>query len=200
MAVDFDNEAARLIERLPSGPRLVVLGSASFERPDSRELCQVIAAELASQSTLIAITGGMDGVGKTFSRAFAAARLAAKLPERLIHLLPEGSIPCTYGQTLEAGVSFYERRELLGRIGHVYLVIEGGPGTQHEASIVASQKLPIVPLARTGGVAGELYVNSACPMRWPADEWSLLSDTSAPHSIVAAAVGRLVKVALETSA
>ena len=192
----FDVEARRICAAFPCGPRLVVIGSASFWGADSHPLCQAIAADLAAVAELVAVTGGRRGVGLTFGRAFAAARRAAGYPENLFHLLPHGMGPCATGVTVGAGSGAIERREVLGRVGHVYLVIEGGPGTEYEAAVATGCGVPVIPVGRTGGHAGELHRRSVCPPGFPRADWDLLADPGAPREQVVAAVGRLVRVAL----
>jgi hypothetical protein len=192
----YDAEAKRVSAAITPGPRLVVIGSTSFWGPDSRQLCEAIAADLAAVAGLVGLTGGMEGVGLTFGRAFAAARRVAGRPEDLFHLLPRGLGPCDSGVTLGAGNDYRERREVLGRVGHAYLVIEGGPGTEHEAAVAAGRGVPVIPLGRTGGHAGELYFRVRCPSGLPASDWHLLADAVASHERVVAAVGRLMRLAL----
>src|SRR5262245_25029797 len=167
----FDAEARTVGVAITPGPRLVVIGSTSFWGADSRPLCEAIAADLAGDAGLVALTGGMDGVGLTFGRAFAAARRAAGRPEDLFHLLPRGMGPCDSGITLGAGIDYHDRREVLGRIGHAYLVIEGGPGTEHEAAVAAGRGVAVIPVGRTGGHAGELFPRVHCPPGFPAADW-----------------------------
>ena len=196
MVTQYDAEARMVGAAITPGPRLVVIGSTSFWGHDSRRLCEAIAAELAEIAALVAMTGGMDGVGLSFGRAFAAARRAAGQPENLFHLLPRGMAPCDSGATLGAGIDYHDRREVLGRVGHVYLVIEGGPGTEHEAAVAAGRGAPVIPLGRTGGHAGELYPRARCPAGLPRADWDLLADAAAPHGQIVSAVGRLVRLAL----
>ena len=80
MIPPYDAEALRVCAVLPSGPRLVVIGSTSFWGSDSQQLCEAIATDLAPTASLVAITGGMSGVGITFGRAFAGARRAVRKP------------------------------------------------------------------------------------------------------------------------
>jgi predicted Rossmann-fold nucleotide-binding protein len=141
----YDSEARMVGEAVTPGCRLVVIGSTSFWGADSRVLCEAIAADLAGVAGLVTLTGGMDGVGLTFGRAFAAAQRVAGCPETLFHLLPRGTGPCDSGVTLEAGIDYHDRREVLGRVGDAYLVIEGGPGTEHEAAVAAGRGVPIIP-------------------------------------------------------
>ena len=178
------------------GPRLVVIGSASFRGADSQSLCEAVAADLAVWPPLIALTGGMGGVGLTFARAFAESRRAAGLPENLYHLLPRGWGPCDSGVTLGAGVDYLERREVLGRVGHAYLIIEGGPGTVHEAAVALARGVPVIALGRTGGHAREVHLRICHPPGGLASDWELLGNADAPHQQVVDAVGRLVRASL----
>lgn len=189
-------EATSVVASIAAGPRFVVIGSTSFWGNDSHELCEMIAEELALIEPLVAITGGMDGVGITFGKSFSIARSHASFSENLFHLLPYRSRPCNCGKTLEAGVDFDERREILCRVGQVYLVIEGGPGTEHEASVASTLKILVIPLGRTGGYAGDMYSKLACPNWASNSDWELLGSANASHQEVVHGVRRLVQAAL----
>jgi len=134
------------------GPRLVVIGSTKFWGQDSARICEAIAVDLAAIDELVAVTGGVAGVGQTFGQVFSATRNAMSKPENLYHLLPRGLEPCDSGITIGAGDDFFERREILGRLGQIYLMIEGGPGTQHEAEVAVSKGFPVIPAARPGAM------------------------------------------------
>lgn len=196
VVTQYDAEARSVGAAITPGPRLVVVGSTSFWGHDSHQLCEAIAAELVEFAALVVVTGGMDGVGLTFGRAFAAARRAAGQSENLFHLLPRGMGPCDSGVTLGAGVDYHDRREVLGRVGHAYLVIEGGPGTVHEVTVAAGRGVPVIPVGRTGGHAGKLHPQLSLRPGFPAADWDLLADAVAPHGQVVAAVGRVVRLAL----
>ncbi len=148
MSSRFDEETARLAPALPPGWRLVMVGSTSFWGEDSPDLCRQIAVRLAGIGELIAITGGMTGVGETFALSFAGERRRLGLPEHLYHLLPRGFGACESGLTLCAGIDYEERREVLGRLGQVYVVVEGGPGTEHELSVARRRGAAVIPVAR----------------------------------------------------
>jgi hypothetical protein len=196
----LDDEATRVVASIAAGPRLVVTGSTSFWGADSRELCELIAGELALIDPIVAVTGGMDGVGITFGKSFASTRTQASLHENLFHLLPRGFGPCNCGITLGAGIDFHERREILGRIGDVCLVIEGGPGTEHEATVASSRNIPVIPLGRTGGHAGDLYSQMTYPKWAPTSDWAVLGNVNATQQEVALSVRRLVQAAISIDA
>jgi hypothetical protein len=187
----FDESARRIKSALPAGRHLVVIGSTSFHGPDSHQLCTAIGSALAPHTELTAVTGGMEGVQATFSRSFAKARLQSGSAVNLFHLLPVGMPACREGVTLSAGTDFFERREILGRIGHICLVIEGGPGTQHEATVAAACEIPLLPLGRSGGCARTLYSQMTAPPLADKADWTLLNDHNAPLPSIVDAVVRL---------
>ena len=196
MGVQLDSEVKRVSSSITTGPRLAVVGSASFHDVANQALCEAIAAHLATIAELVALTGGMSGVGVTFGRSYVTTRRELGFPENLFNLLPEGAIACTSGITLVAGSSFHERREILGRISQAYLVIEGGPGTQHECTVAIARGAAVIPVGRTGGCAGELHTSMGSPPQFSAADWELLGDKSAPTGMIVAAIGRLVAAAI----
>ncbi len=193
----LEAETRAVMSRISPGPRLVVIGSTSFWGHDSARICDAIAEDLAKIEDLAVVTGGMEGVGLGFGRAFSAARKAMAKPEKLYHLLPEGIGPCDSGITIPAGTSFFERREVLGRLGHIYLIIEGGPGTEHEAQVAVSKGFPVIPVARTGGHAGSMHQPDSRPTGIRAEDWRILNDSEAPHTDLVEAVRRMVETFLK---
>ena len=86
----------------------------------------------------------------------------------------------------------HERREILGRIAGVYIVVEGGPGTQHEAAVAQSCGATIIPVGRSGGAAAELYNILPCPPKVDGTVWSVLNEVSVHPRKIAQAVSVLV--------
>jgi hypothetical protein len=200
MSNRFDEEAAGLEPAFPPGRRLVVVGSTSFWGEDSPELCHQLAVRLAGIADLITITGGMSGVGETFGRTFAGERRRLGLPEQLYHLLPRGFGTCDSGVTLFAGVDYEERREVLGRLGQVYVVVEGGPGTEHEVRVAQARGVAVIPVGRTGGHSGDVYPSLDRPPGAASADWELLQDRTAPLDAVVSAVWRLVEASFRRPA
>jgi hypothetical protein len=99
---------------------------------------------------------------------------------------------CSVGVTLVAGNDLWERREILGRVGDVCLIVEGGPGTEHEAQVATAHGIPLIPLARTGGCAQDLHAEIARPAVATPSDWALLNDRSASHADVIQAVRNLL--------
>lgn len=197
MNLRIESELIHVASHVAAGPRLAVIGSTEFWDADSAALCETIAIELAAIEPLIALTGGMNGVGQTFAEAYEAARRVAGLPVNLYHLLPRGVVLQKSGTTLAAGEDFHERREILGRAAQIYLVIEGGPGTEHEAAVATGRGAAVIPVGRSGGAAGEMF-----PLLEPLpeaahDDWLLLADRNVLCTATAAAVGRIVRGLLQ---
>jgi predicted Rossmann-fold nucleotide-binding protein len=192
MSEMYDVHAATIVAQMPAGPRLAVVGSTSFYKDDSESLCRAISHQLAQRQDLVLITGGMTGVGQAFAEAAIECRGHLGMTENVYHLLPRGVTPCKRGITLHAGADYDDRRELLGRVADIYLVIEGGPGTEHEVSVASSRGVPIIAVAISGGHAAECYAQLTCPVLASSDDWTLLNDQSAEIGNVAAAVDRIV--------
>ena len=107
-------------------------------------------------------------------------------------MLPEDSCARPYGLTLLAGEDMHDRREVLGRLAAVYVVVEGGPGTAHEAAVALTRGAALVPVARSGGVAARLYSELPCPSGVECDRWLALGDESLCPREVAVVVKTLV--------
>lgn len=191
-SMQYDHEANEISQQLPKGPRLAVIGSASFWGHDSREICKAIGAQLATLEDLILLTGGVSGVGETLGRSFFSARHQLSIAPGTYHILPRGFGSWDYGITLYGGSSMAARREILGRLALVYLSIEGGPGTMHEAKIARNSGATVVPVGRTGGFSGDFYPQLACPDAQLAAEWNLLNDQTVSIDLLAAAVRRII--------
>ncbi len=189
----FDREVARLQAQLPAGPRLAILGSTSFWHAESEETCGALGRSLAGVHGLVLVTGGVEGAGESVGRSFLATRERIAADGRLYHVLPEGYSPRDFGETLFAGSDMGERREVLGRLVEAYVVIEGGPGTAHEAAVAMARPAVVIPVGRSGGCAAELYPKMARPAFADDRTWALLDDSSASAAQVAQAVTDLVR-------
>ena len=60
-------------------------------------------------------------------------------------------------ETLFAGSDMKERREILGRLSGLFVLVEGGPGVEHEADVAAARGAALIPVGRSGGYAAALY-------------------------------------------
>ena len=188
----FDEHAQNLTAQLPP-PRIAVIGSTSFWHPDTEATCRLIGAQLAQLDRLLLLTGGVSGVGEAVGRSFFAACGSAE--QRTFHVLPAGCVPWDYGVTLFAGRNMQERREVLGRMAPIYLVIEGGPGTAHEHEVASKHGAVIIPIGRTEGHAGAIYPYTAKPTAAAQADWDALG--SAGPAEIAAAVASIIRATIE---
>ncbi|MCB1743600.1 MAG: hypothetical protein KDK91_24700, partial [Gammaproteobacteria bacterium] len=132
----IDGYVESCLQALPAHFRVAVIGSTDFWHPASAGRCLEIGSALAALSGVLLLTGGMPAVGEAIGRGFHATRLASRAPPDVFHLLPEDADwHWDYGLTLSAGRDMHERREVLGRVGEVFVCVEGGPGTEHEARV-----------------------------------------------------------------
>ena len=186
-------QAASILEELPEGPRVAVIGSTSLWHRESQATCEAVGRRLASFKGLILLTGGVTGAGEAVGRSFFAARSARKGHRGVFHILPIGSSNWDYGRTVLAGKNMQERREILGRLAECYVVIEGGPGTAHEASVALQNSACVIPVGRSGGYAAELYPQIPRPAFASESAWRDLARPDASADTVAEAVGCLVR-------
>jgi hypothetical protein len=186
----YDREATGLGAILPTGPRLVVIGSTSFWHPESERTCITVGRLLAAIPDLVLITGGVEGVGETTGRSFFQARAEAGREPRVWHVLPRGEPAWDYGETHFAGSDMAERREVLAHLAGVYLAVEGGPGTVHEAAVAVGRGAVVIPVGRSGGHAAELYSRMSRPAMVGEHAWAVLgTPAAAPEQAAEAACG-----------
>ncbi|MFC1743165.1 hypothetical protein ACFL35_04160 [Candidatus Riflebacteria bacterium] len=178
-ADEYKIVAKSLMQKLPPGPGLAIIGSASFHQDKNRTLCTHLGRSLAEIPGLFIITGGVSGVGETIGRAFFSKKVLDTEETSIFHILPEGCGKVDYGTTFFAGANMYERREILGRMTNIYLVIEGGPGTAHEARVAIAQNATLIPVAASGDAALENYKMLKCPAGISMTDWRILADMQA---------------------
>lgn len=195
----FDREADEVASQLPEGPRLAIIGSTTFWHQDSEATCTFLGSSLAGIDGLVLLTGGVEGVGEAVGRSFHAATEGHGGRGRVFHVLPRGYWRWDYGDTIFAGSDMGQRREVLGRLAEVYVAIEGGPGTAHEASVALARSVLLIPIGRSGGHSGDLY--SRIPRPYFADNstWGVLATTDVSPEQVARAVTAVVRAFLRES-
>jgi len=189
---EFDDEAAVVSAKIPAGVRVAVIGSTSFWHEESEQTCAAIGEGLAALDSLVLLTGGVSGVGECIGRGYLKGCTMRRRMPSVIHVLPRGCRAWDYGTTLFAGDTMGERREILGRLAKAFVVVEGGPGTEHEAAVAAAYGAVLVPLGRSGGHAGALYAGLVRPPFVDARAWQTLSDPEAAPRTAAAAVVQIV--------
>lgn len=196
----FAAEAAVAGTQIPAGFRVAIVGSTSFWHEDSTEICTHIGGLLATLASLVLLTGGVPGAGETVGRAFdRGCRNLGRSP-KVIHVLPRGC-PCwDYGTTLFAGDDMGERREILGHLAELYVVVEGGSGTVHEAHVAAENGSVLVPVGRSGGHAGALFSRMVRPALAEEHIWRTLGDSEVTPPKIAASVFEIVNAYARRSA
>mmetsp|Transcript_15129 Transcript_15129/g.44192 ORF Transcript_15129/g.44192 Transcript_15129/m.44192 type:complete len:440 (-) Transcript_15129:6-1325(-) len=189
----------QLKHEMGDAPCICILGAIAFRGSDSQleEIASAIATELAAcfSDRVWFVTGGMSGVQKTFAKHCDGSRLW--------NLLPVGQASgYERGRDVHAGLNLEERKQVFGRLGDVYVVIEGGPGISQEVQAVASRGAGIVPVMRTGGASSGMFGFPSEALRKPecvgAADWALLGSREDSVSACARAVAAVVASLLES--
>jgi len=195
----YDLEARRLDALLPRGPRVAVLGSTDFWHADSERTCVEMGRLLAGISGLVLLTGGVEGIGEAVGRSFVQARRGAGQDPRVYHVLPEGEPEWDYGETFFAGSDMTERREVLGRLSRLFVMVEGGPRAGHEADVAGAHGAVLIPVGRSGGYAAGLYGRMSRPPAIDPSAWAVLGASGATPEETAQAAVRAVQACLEAA-
>ena len=193
----YEQDARRLDALLPHGPRVAVLGSTDFWHADSERTCVEIGRLLAGVTGLILLTGGVEGIGEAVGRSFFQARRNAGQEPRVYHVLPEGEPASDYGETLFAGADMTERREVLGRLPAIFVMVEGGPRAGHEAEVAGAHGAVVIPVGRSGGYAATLYGRASRLPAIEAETWAALGSSESTPEETGKAVLRAVQACLE---
>ena len=181
----FQKIAGELLTQIPPNhPKLAVIGSTSFWGDTSEAICKAAGRCLAKIDDLVMLTGGVSGIPEAVSRSFST--------NRVFHVQPHGFQPWDYGHNLYGGVSYEERREVLARMAGVYLLIEGGPGSEHEARRALQMGAVIIPVGRTGGFAEKLYTEMDCPDYIPVELWEKLGRREENPEEIGIAIAQIV--------
>jgi len=188
----LDEEAAVVAAKLPTGFRVAILGSTSFRHEASEAICTEIGACVADLEGLVLLTGGVTGVGERVGRSYAEGCRKAGRHPAVIHVLPHGRAAWNYGVTLHAGDDMAERREILGRLVGIFIVVEGGPGTAHETDVASAQGALLLPVGRSGGHAGTIYPSLTRPAHIDARAWKTLGSPEASPRAIATAVAEII--------
>ena len=188
----LDQEAVLVGAKIPQGVRVAVIGSTSFWHEESEESCTNIGELLAGLDGLVLLTGGVSGVGECVGRGYmTGCRTLGRVPA-VIHVLPRGYGAWDYGLTLFGGDNMWERREILGRLAKTFVVVEGGPGTEHEAKVAAAHGAVLIPVGRSGGHAEALHHTLPQPKFVDSRAWQTLGNREASPRTVATAVVEVV--------
>ncbi|MEL6459938.1 MAG: macro domain-containing protein [Cyanobacteria bacterium J06621_15] len=185
----FQHIARELSIQIGNLSKIAVIGSTSFWGDTSEAICKATGKHLAKIDNLVMLTGGVSGIPEAVSRSFSN--------NRVFHVQPQGSQPWDYGTNLYGGVGYRERREILARMARVYLLIEGGPGSEHEARRAVEMGAVVIPVGRTGGFAEKLYAEIECPDYIPLELWEKLGRQEENPEEVGIAITQIVLKVLE---
>jgi SLOG cluster4 family len=195
----YDQEARRLDSRLPRGPRVAVLGSTDFWHAESERTCTEIGRLLAEIPGLLLLTGGVEGIGEAVGRSFFKSRRDSGQDSSVYHVLPKGEKAWDYGETLFAGSDMTERREILGRLSRLFLMVEGGPRAGNEADVASAHGAFVIPVGRSGGYAAALYSRASHHPLIDARTWETLGASESTAEETARAVFCAVQMCLQTT-
>jgi len=180
--------------KLPSGPRVCIMGGTSFQNEHSEELTEALAQEFNSflPAQTLFITEGMQGVQATF-----AARCDSK---KLVNLVPSGEDSgYNKGKDVRAGANLVECGHIFSECGDVYVTIEGGEALADIAKRIAKRPLvDIVPIIRSGGASsGEFgFPLPSRPKGVSESLWDRLADSRLPVGDTARAAAEIVYASL----
>jgi len=188
-AVPDANAAVETISRtLPEGLRLCILGGTGFHSKSSMQLVEVVAKGLGEKlvERIILLTAGMAGVQETFAKNIGRA-----IP--VVNLVTTGEVSgFGVGQDIAAGENIEDRMVLLGKLGDVYLTIEGGPVVAKEAKAAFARGATVLPLISTGGASAGMFDFPQGALLKPAfateGQWACLKEATTPPETVAEAV------------
>jgi predicted Rossmann-fold nucleotide-binding protein len=190
--------AHQIVRGAATNQRIGILGSSVFEHPESESACREIGRLLCSVQDLTIITGGVTGVGERVSRSFLEG-IDAHVGGRVLHLIPPGYPRREHGVHVVVGTTMIDRREVLARAAPVYICVEGGPGTAHEARVAVGQGAVVIPVGRFGGVSRDVHAELERPAFADASTWSTLADEAADVLMVAAAAASLAITAVRNA-
>eukprot|EP00929_Paragymnodinium_shiwhaense_P034498 TRINITY_DN1875_c1_g1_i1.p1 TRINITY_DN1875_c1_g1~~TRINITY_DN1875_c1_g1_i1.p1 ORF type:complete len:2704 (+),score=764.56 TRINITY_DN1875_c1_g1_i1:161-8272(+) len=189
---DADARAANVLKQLPRGLRVCILGGTSFQEQDSETLTKAIANAVGTQlaDEVVVITGGLDGVQKAFGQG-----LGDSFPS-LVNLLPEGdSSHYGVGVDYHAGWDLAERMDVFGKLGDVYITIEGGPGVAKEARAAFRRGAMLIPMMSTGGASSGMFDFPIGAFERPSfatqEQWAKLVSRRAPAEVAGTVVEML---------
>jgi hypothetical protein len=184
--------ADRLLTQIAIPYRIAILGSTQFWDITSEAIClatgrylaKTLPSMLSEVGKIALLTGGVSGIPETLARSFWQTWPQPEESAPVFHIQPQGFAPWDFGETLTGGSSFRERRKVLGCLAQIYLVIEGGPGTEQEVLIARDRGAIVIPVGRSGGVAERFYAAMRPPTSIPEKFWQLLGDrTASPEKV-----------------
>lgn len=190
-----EEDTYQRIKAMIGGDLHIGLLGTAMRHPASTALLQVLAPELLKLPDWTSfVTHGAQGAQELFARYLSDT-------SRVWNLIPEGEASgYSVGTDVCVGVSVKESRRLFGRLGDVYITIEGGPAVAEDAESAAARGAFVLPLARTGGASQSVFKTLHRPSFASEEQWALLATTSCTVEETAAAAQAIVAAAVEAEA
>lgn len=172
--------------------RIGVLGSFTFNHPDTEPLMRLVAKQLDERlgNQVCFVTGGVPGAQEAFARG-------AGNGSRVFNLVPFGEKSCHgIGTDIPVGASLDHRIEVTKFVADLYICAEGGPNVALEARHAVSRGCMVLPLGRLGGASSGMFnfpPEAMKPPTFASDrEWALLTNTEASLEQTAGAVVSII--------
>ncbi len=204
MSLNLDALVASLRCNFSTPRQVAIIGSTSFFGKSTEAICYATGRKLAEMTDVAILTGGVSGIPEAVSRSFYQHRQGGgECKPPVFHIQPQGFSPWDYGHNLNAGQTLKQRRLILAHAAPIYLLLEGGPGTEQEARWALGAGAIVLPVGCTDGFAGTLYEEFA-GIEWQAEEareaWKLIGNKYAQPEVVATEIAFLIAQLLDQRA
>jgi len=173
----------------------IVGGGLPDDSGATAQILQIFAAQVAEAvPQAMFLTGGLDGVQKTFAQSFGD-------PSRLKNLVHEGhESGYGVGEDVVAAANLEQRKAVYGEVGDVYVTFGGGGGVAQEAGAGFKRGATVIPLRRSGGASNGMFNFPADALLRPTfateQEWALLEDPTGSPAACARALVSVVRQAV----
>ncbi|MGB5968654.1 MAG: response regulator [Spirulinaceae cyanobacterium] len=204
MSLNLDTLVAGLRCHFSTPRQVAIIGSTSFWQKSTEAICYATGRKLAALTEIAILTGGVSGIPEAVSRSFYQHRQGGGDDNPpVFHVQPQGFLPWDYGHNLTAGQTLKQRRFVLAHAAPIYLLLEGGPGTEQEARWALGSGGMVLPVGCTGGFAKTLYEEFA-GIEWQAEEakeaWQEIGRKQAKPEVVATGIALLIAKLLDQRA
>ena len=177
--------------------KIGILGGRELLTASAGPICRALGRRIVLRGHTL-VTGGAKGAGAETSRAAheALSKQGCDPRDQILSFVPEGETPeHAYGRYEHRGFTWKERRGLLVLEADFFVVVGGADGTLDEVCAAHRERVALLPLPDSGGVAAHLYRHlaaSAAP-----EEKTLLSRCELADSSRDALAKRVIALAEE---
>ncbi|XP_064603291.1 uncharacterized protein LOC135468797 isoform X2 [Liolophura sinensis] len=202
----------RVWKQIPREYCVYISGGTKFHNSSTEMICRAIGQSLAKLERVTLVTGGFYGVMESVSRGFYEETQRIWKNHKVWHILPErdptnmskkalqnrdGTFKAlSFGKTMFCGSSVRERETIVARAFDICVLVEGGPGSAHEAEQFAWSDRIVIPIRATGGAAGGLFGVPQKIFKVPQcvseDDWTILSQKTCSPTEIGNAVSRII--------